>query len=542
LLTDLATPAGRDPVRVGAKAAALAAARAAGVAVLPGFVVNGAASLRHMRVGAKTLPQRGSGGARLAVSSEIIEDAELLVAAGRKLGDRLVARSSTLLESSGEWSGAFTSYVDIAPSELPKAVAGCWASAFSVAALERQEAAGVAPGSFPMAVLVQPALQPEAGGWAEIGQDGSTTVHGIKGPPTPVMHGWETGAAARFDGVWSGEELIELVGIEKLESIRTTLSLLQAEMGFNRCEWALADRVWVLQVGRAEIPSETVTAPAFAADISSELVDIVGVVVQASGALGDAMVLPWALGGLPLVDVPVIDGGSATIDQARQLCQDLTEEVWGLPWSDANQSADRTMRGLLTGELDQVMPALRSLRSPDADKAARLLAILGLFREELVARGVVAEARDAWHLDLDSIEDALHGRPVMSPPRVGIGRWEPFVASVILAISQGSKGTPASPGIGAGIRAEIVAPHQGRSGRRAVVTASRPIPNLASLLWDAAGLVTVSGSPAAHLFESARALRLPAVCGLDLGPARDEIIAVDGHTGIVGRLELERAL
>jgi phosphoenolpyruvate-protein kinase (PTS system EI component) len=58
------------------------------------------------------------------------------------------------------------------------------------------------------------------------------------------------------------------------------------------------------------------------------------------------------------------------------------------------------------------------------------------------------------------------------------------------------------------------------------------------LLWDAAGLVTESGSPAAHLFESARALRVPAVCGVSL-PLGDRIVAVDGHAGVVATLRLE---
>jgi phosphoenolpyruvate-protein kinase (PTS system EI component) len=71
-----------------------------------------------------------------------------------------------------------------------------------------------------------------------------------------------------------------------------------------------------------------------------------------------------------------------------------------------------------------------------------------------------------------------------------------------------------------------------------VIVASQPIPNLAPLLWDAAGLVTESGSPAAHLFESARALRIPAVCGVSLPPG-EQIVAVDGHDGIVSTMFLQ---
>jgi phosphoenolpyruvate-protein kinase (PTS system EI component) len=52
-------------------------------------------------------------------------------------------------------------------------------------------------------------------------------------------------------------------------------------------------------------------------------------------------------------------------------------------------------------------------------------------------------------------------------------------------------------------------------------------------------LVTASGSPAAHLFEAARALRVPAVCGVDLGDNRDVVVAVDGSTGAVATLAIE---
>jgi phosphoenolpyruvate-protein kinase (PTS system EI component) len=75
-----------------------------------------------------------------------------------------------------------------------------------------------------------------------------------------------------------------------------------------------------------------------------------------------------------------------------------------------------------------------------------------------------------------------------------------------------------------------------------VVTASHPLPNLAALVWDAAGLVTRSGSPAAHLFEAARALRVPAVCGVEMEPAPGEVVAVDGTAGTVATLRLERKL
>ena len=101
----------------------------------------------------------------------------------------------------------------------------------------------------------------------------------------------------------------------------------------------------------------------------------------------------------------------------------------------------------------------------------------------------------------------------------------------------GSRVSGASPGIGAGVSTGKYPPDGFAANYwpRAMIVASQPIPNLAPLLWDAAGLVTESGSSAAHLFESARALRVPAVCGVSLPPG-EQIVAVDGQDGIVSTL------
>lgn len=538
MIIDLDTPAGLDPVRVGGKASALAAARKAGAAVLPGVIVEGAASRDHMELGAKTLPGRGSGGARLVVSGEPVDFADELVEAGEGLGERLVARSSTLLETSGEWSGAFTSYIDITPSDLPKAVVGCWASAFSVAALERQEAAGVEPGSFPMSVLVQPALDPVAGGWAEMADDGTIRVHGIKGAPAPLLQGWETGHVARYQGTWEGDELLELVGETQLEEIRHLLEKVDHEMGANRCEWALTDRIWALQVARA-VTEVSATPVTFETDVPDELIDVVRVVTLAPGALGEEMVLPWAMAGLPDVD---LGGEGATIEEARGLSRQLTEQVWGAPLAQAEPAAARMLNALRGDDPGSVIPMIRRLRRPDPRKASRLLAALRAFRVEMAERGVAVDEDSAWYLDLDSMDRAREGKGVTVPHRLGIGRWEPLVASVVLSASTPARGTPASPGVGGGRRVDVVDAHRQRPRRRGVVVAGQPIPNLASHLWDGAGVVTGSGSPAAHLFEAARALRVPAVCGVDLGEPCDQIVAIDGHSGLVGTLALDREL
>ena len=51
---------------------------------------------------------------------------------------------------------------------------------------------------------------------------------------------------------------------------------------------------------------------------------------------------------------------------------------------------------------------------------------------------------------------------------------------------------------------------------REVIATSLPVGNIAPLLWNAAGLLTMEGSPGAHLFEVAEWLAVPALCGVDI--------------------------
>ncbi|HEX9343302.1 MAG TPA: PEP-utilizing enzyme, partial [Actinomycetota bacterium] len=102
------------------------------------------------------------------------------------------------------------------------------------------------------------------------------------------------------------------------------------------------------------------------------------------------------------------------------------------------------------------------------------------------------------------------------------------------------QGQPAAPGIAAGpARVAGGSPQRLPLPDRAVVVARYPLPHLAPLLWGAAAVVTFGGSPAAHLFQVARSLGVPAVAGcggLDgrLAPDADAVLAVDGGSGEVG--------
>lgn len=465
-----------------------------------------------MSLGAMTLSTRGSGGARLSVIQEPFPFADALIAAGSRLAPSVVARSSTGLESSGEWSGAFTSYLGLSPAELPQAVVGCWASAFSVAALERQEAAAIEPGSFPMAVLVQRALDPMAGGTARIDDDGVVIVNGVKGSPAPLLQGWSTGAQARLEvgGPWVGDDLIHLLDVEALDQIAALLRTARESTGANHCEWALDGQIWLLQLASHQPAAPILTPAPPAGLIGPDLVRIARIAMRYPGRLGEELVLPWALGGLPSPGSMTDESPHDALALALDLRDQLLAEVWAMPPQQALVAAHESMARLLGPDPQPALDRIRCLRLPDSTASARLSALV------------------------DGL--ALTDRPTIA--RLGVGRWEPFVASVVLASGTHQRGTVASPGIGAGIRSHIGHPQQlGGFKPRAVITAPQPIPNLAPLLWDAAGLVTETGSPAGHLFDSARALGIPSVCGVIL-PEGECIVAIDGHTGVVATLSV----
>ena len=538
MIFDLDHPASLDRGRAGAKAAALAGARQTGLPVVPGFVVESFASLRHMEIGAIALSSRGSGGARLAVTSQPAPDAELITAAAAELSNSLVVRSSSPLEGGGEWAGAFTSYVDIDPAELPKAVVGCWASAFSLDALERQAAAGLDPGSVGMAVLVQPAIEPAVAGVAEVEDDGSIVVHAVAGSPVPLLQGWEKGVIARrgWGQGWSGGEAIALVGDEVLEEIRSVLETARSTLGVNRCEWGLSDRLWLLQVSTVKRPDPMPSRRHSSTPV--ELVPTVRALMAAPGILGRELVLPWALAGLPDPLPQATIGDGDLLARAVSLSGSLSAQVWGRPAEEAAYVAREILDRLRGTDPTVEVARIAALSPPDPGDAAELLGIIPQLGAQLADRGVLRDARSVWHLSVAELKTSLEGGQPPDRRRVGVGPWEPLAAAVVLDHGHVLEGIPAAAGAGAGVRHHVTRTGEERPSHRAMVTAGHALPSLSQLVWDAAGLVTHAGSPAAHVFETARSLGVPAVCGVDLGEDEDLIVAVDGHTGMVSTLPL----
>lgn len=540
---DLDDPRAVHPLLAGGKASLLALARARGLAVLPGLVVTAPSSRWHMAKGVEALSRRGSGGARLEVSRAALpaDFATELTARARGLAEVLVVRSSSVLEAASEWSGAFTSYLDVRPEEVPRAVTGCWASAFGVATLDRHAAAGVEPGSADMAVLVQPALEPDFGGTARLEGD-EVLITAVSGSPAPLVQGWEPGtpALAAPDGTLRGDAL-ERMGGETLRTVATLVRRAHDSLGATGCEWAIANgEVFVLQLTRAtrEVPAPVTIATVHLPEGADEIARLVR---RSPGPLGESLVLPWAVAdpaayleeAYPL-DLDPAEAFRKAVDQASH----LTAQAWSLPGPQAARAAAEALRSLRGTE--PRWSQLSSLRPPDRDRGRFVLRCLATVRQALVEAGAVTWPEVGWHLTPDEVGEVLSGHRTTRRQRIGYDRWEPFNAAVVMANGESLQGTVAAPGIGSGRACWIAEPHHtARFRPRDVVVAPYPTPNLAALLWDAAGVVTIGGGPAAHLFESARALAIPAVCGVRLDGISPEVtggdraLAVDGTSGTV---------
>lgn len=540
-LLDLDDSRCADPAVAGGKAAVLCRARATGLPILSGVVVAAPVSRSHMARGRDALTRRGSGGARLEVSLGGLDDtlATELTARVAPLGDVLVVRSSSVLEMSGEWSGAFTSYLDISPEEVARAVTGCWASAFTVATLERYESAGVEPGSADMAILIQPALVPEFGGTARLeGED--TVITAVAGSPAPLVQGWEPGHLARVgsDGQVSGAAALQLMGETLAASVAATVRRAHDAVGSTTFEWAVVDgEVILLQLTPAEVTAprtDLLVAPGPAGGSAREVARLAR---RYPGPLGEELVLPWALGdpvGLVRDVEPADLPPRVALNEATEHASRLTAEVWSRPRDEAAGRALRALRAIRGSEPQDAWEAIATLRRPDPERAALVLACMATVRRAMVEAGAITWADLGWYLELEQVRRVLDGEPVTKRQRIGFDRWEPFNAAVVMREDRMAHGVSAAPGIAFGRLRWI--PNPGRMDGfrpRDVVVAPYPTPQLAALLWDAAAVVTTGGGPAAHLFESARALAIPAVAGAQLEDVLGvRLVDADGRFGL----------
>jgi phosphohistidine swiveling domain-containing protein len=578
VLVDLDDPAALDPLVAGAKAARLARARRLGLPALPGVVV--AVETARSAVGAALgeLP-RGSGAARLAVL-RVVVDPDLLDRLRQRverLGFPVVVRSSSPLEDDPTWAGAFSSFLDIAADDLSKAIRGCWASAFAVDPLERAERAGVAPGDLAMAVLVQPQVTPDVGGLARTTEAGEVLVTAVKGSPAPLLAGWERGVQVNVDpadGVQPGDAG-DVMPHVTVQAVARLARQVRSGMGDDVIEWALDGARLTLLQCRHTAPVERAESPVVPDGLDDPMaLRLARLALRFPGDLGERVVLPWACargwdaGATASGSEPGGRGSdwargsgsepggrgsdwargsgsepggrgsdwargsgsepggrgsdwargsgsepagaefSRLLGEIERRAAHLTALAWGLPSDEARAAAAQTFAEARGPRPRAALRRLAHLDAVPADEAAEVLAMLEAVPQGATERGVVAApARDVW---------------------------EPFVYGAVRAHGERVEGVAAAPGIGAGRVATVTNPHNAQiTGHRPVLVAPRPLPGLAPMLWGAAGLVTGTGSPAAHLLEVAHSLRVPAVVGCPL----DERMAAVAGTGVIAAVD-----
>jgi hypothetical protein len=483
-------PIARNPEVSGAKAAGLALARAAGLPVLDGFVIPVSASEPAIARGAAALQTGGTGAARRMVIGFRVDDvllADIDVAATR-LRPPYIVRSSSPAEEGGEWSGAFTSVPEVRPGEITKALRSVWATTFALDVVERFHAADLTPGSVPMGVLVQPEVSPEFGGTAVVRETGAVSIRAVKGSPRDLLAGWERGVGATVVGDdVVGSEAVDLIGGALLRSVAHLGIRVHDDLGRNLIEWAVIDGgPIILQVQTSAASGWTTSLHVPAALAHPFALEFIRLALRFPGALGEELVLGWLPGMAELApasqDQLGVMPNSELRLQANELASELTRQAWGGDREEAQRRASHALRRLRGDHPNESIEALRDLMPVDPTKGARLLAI----HDRLAASG--------------------------RPHRHGIDRWEPVLAGIISLQGAALAAEPGVDGIGAGRLVWVDSPHDtARVRPRDIIVMQYPLPNYSPLLWDAAGVITLGGSSAAHLFEVARSLTVPAV-------------------------------
>lgn len=547
-LIALEDAAARDPLVAGAKAAQLARARSAGLPVLPGWVVPVDVGAPLLRAGCRELA--GSGrphAAYLSVSGRDLEEALRgeLAEVARSVGCPSIVRSSAVQESDPRWSGAFATYLEVEPDELPAAVRGCWASVFLADPLARCAALGMRVDELAVAVLLQPWTALEGGGTARLLPDGRVLVAAVAGHPSALVSGRSAGALLEVapDGSAVGEADLDGLWRRLLAGVAGLARDVASLTGDDAIEWGVTGSEIVLLQSRAAPapfagaarprPRPSRALPADAGRVAS-LAD------RFPAPLGDELVLPWALGQRSVPEIaPIrVSDPARALAEARGLAASLTAAAWGAD-HDAAGLAGAAIRSILGADPAAGIARLARLRAVDPAAIMRLLGLVRGIGEALAAEGRLPHPDLVWRLSSAELEVAC-GPGGAPPARLGPDRWEPFVFGVVREAGRARTGTPAAPGIGAG-RLRVL------DGRRAwsppeprrVLAVREPVAQVAPFLWNCAGLVAARGGAGAHLFEVARSLGVPAVAGVELSldaGSDDVLVAVDGAAGEVSLL------
>ncbi len=515
---DLDDPVACNIDASGAKGAGIALAKAAGFPVLDGFVISPSCSEPALARAVDVLDARGTGGARMAIIGLQLDDellAEISEHASR-LQPPLIVRSSSVLEGSGEWSGAFTSVPEILPDEVGQATKSVWATTFSIEVLERFEEAGLVPGSAPMGVLVQSEIKPDFGGAAIVDAAGTVKIDAVKGSPSDLMAGWVAGTRAVFeDGVLRGNEAIELMGEDQVMTIAELAMRVQRELGHNLIEWAIVGEETILLQVQDSVVHEVEEAMVIPAALGHPFaLDFAKLAHEYPGALGDELVLGWRAAAPELEAIPYTPVGdrAEVLAEAHAMAATLLTQAWGEPEVDAISHAALVLRRMRSDRPNESIEVLRDLNDVDEEIAARLLGMT----DHLIA----TEVRNG---------------------RRGLDRWEPVLAGVVALQGEVHEGEPSVGGVGAGRLVWIGNSKDTSHVRpRDIIVTQYPLQNYSPLLWDAAGVITIGGAPTAHLFEVARSLTVPAVINCPIADIVKQGPVLGMLDGDAGRVALLR--
>lgn len=549
---------------VGAKAARLAEAFQKGLPVLPGVVVPVSESAELIKSAVASIPKVGVHAARFEVMESELPCLSDLETNFPYLNSDLVVRSSSPLEDAGVFSGVFSSYLGVRGSqEVNTACRGVWAS--SLHELEEESSELEYAG---MAVLIQPEIHPQFSGTAQV-HETKVTIVTVAGSSAPLMAGWASGTTThlpRDAGQVSitKEASQSLLRNEDLDLVAGLAVEVLDKVNADLIEWAIVDgRIYLLQAKTAG--SNQQDGPTLDEDdglfIPEGACAIAEVVYTLAGDVGDRLLSPLMLSQLesrrsllplcrvptePLHSLPTLEEWQAMREHAEEASRDL----WSS--SELTQGPEDLLKELRGGSIDKAVEQVSSLDHYSLEALEELARTLGCIAASMFARGALARIEDFWALERDDLEGFFRSAgefdtqscrmKVQNQRRHALMRWEPFIYSTIMAHGHKLRGEAVSPGVGAGRVLYVPGlPTSTTPIPRMVLVAPNPIPQLAPLLWGAAGLVTFSGSEAAHLIEVARSVGVPTVINCDEAVLRSFIgdssglvlAAVDGGHGVV---------
>jgi hypothetical protein len=534
-LLPLGEPLSTRPDLVGVKAAHLAVARRRGYPVLPGLIVPIDSGAPSIDAGTLAIADHGpAAGRRAAMATEIGPELRSDLERVCHLGARLVVRSSTLLDDDGQWSGAFASYADVRPDDVETAVRGCWASVFSPDALARLEHVSRTPAEVGMAVLIQPELAPTVSGLARVSGE-AVEVSLIEGAPGALLAGQARGerVVVRSDAPLPRPSSELPISARMLRELAETSLRLAAEPDGDRFEWAVADgTLWILQVGRAGRRREEEATDVSTAYRGVAYARLARMIIGREGPLGDRLLVPWAAAAHEASTAATLEVMVGFSD-AERLADELNHELASAVGDDVDVIARRLASG--DSRLAERVAAVRV----DGYRVSSLLEATAQVADRLTADGRLSHPSELWDQTPAWVHSALRGERTKRPSARPLGsRWSEAIWGTAVANGERLTAVPASPGRAPGTVTWRDKPDDVSSlARGSVLVIREPLPNFAPLLWKASGLIAGTGSSAAHLFEVARSIHVPAVIvpGLDPMSVRGSIVALDGGSGELWR-------